>query len=222
MIRWFAVDWGAAGGDRTTPRVYGTGLPCCEPFHMPIARLKVETTCLLLIDVQERLISEMHEAQRLVARCRYLAQIAGVLGLPVAVTEQYVRGLGHTVGSLREVIPQDAPVFEKTRFSGCIDPIKDWLEGHGRPNILLAGMEAHVCILQTGLDLLASGKIVFAVLDAISGGEPDQIAPAIDRLQRAGAIITGCVSATYELLRDAGHPAFRDCLPHVKTIRSSK
>lgn len=189
---------------------------------MPIARLKPETTCLLLIDVQERLIGEMHESERLVARCRFLAQIAGVLGLPVAVTEQYVKGLGHTVGSLCEVLPAGTPVFEKTRFSGCIDPIKTWMEGHGRPNVLLAGMEAHVCILQTGLDLLASGKIVFAVLDAISGGEVDQIAPAIERLRQAGTIVTGCVSATYEILRDAGHPAFRECLPHVKTLRSGK
>lgn len=189
---------------------------------MPIARLKPETTCLLLIDVQQRLIGEMHDAPRLAARCRYLAQIADVLRLPVAVTEQYVSGLGHTVSSVCEALPADAAVFEKTRFSGCIDPVRAWLEEHGRPNILLAGMEAHVCILQTGLDLLASGKIVFAVFDAISGGEPEQIAPAINRLERLGAIATGCTSATYELMGDSTHPAFRQCLSLVKALRSGK
>jgi len=211
-----------AARDCAFPPIYSAGFPYCEPLHMPIARLKPETTCLMLIDVQERLIGEMYQPERLVARCRFLVQISTALGVPIAVTEQYVKGLGHTVDSLRKVLPADAPVFEKTRFSGCIDPVRNWLDGHGRPNILLAGMEAHGCILQTGLDLLASGRVVFAVLDAISGGEPDQIAPAIDRLRRAGAIATGCVSATYEMLRDAGHPAFRQCLPHVKTLRSSK
>lgn len=187
---------------------------------MPLARLKPETTCLLIIDVQERLTGEMIESERLVERCRFLARCAGVLGLPVAVTEQYVKGLGHTVRRIAESLPPGTPVFEKTRFSACVEPVRNWLVSAGRPNVLICGIEAHVCVLQTGLDLLHLGKLVFAVSDAISGGEADQIAPALRRLERGGATITGCVSATYELLRDAGHPQFRECLTLVKEIRT--
>ncbi len=189
---------------------------------MPIARLTPESTCLLVIDVQQRLIDTMIDAERLVERCRFLVQCAGVLGLPVAVTEQYVKGLGHTVPAIAEALPADTPVFEKTRFSGCVEDVRGWLERVGRRNVLLCGIEAHVCVLQTGLDLLASGRLVFAVLDAISGGEAEQIAPAIARLQGSGAVVTGCTSATYELLRDAAHPKFRECLPLIKTLRAGR
>ncbi len=186
---------------------------------MPLARLKPETTCLLIIDVQERLIGDMLESPRLIERCRFLARCAGVLGIPVAVTEQYVKGLGHTVKPIAEAVPPETPVFEKTRFSACVEPVRDWLQATGRANVLICGIEAHVCVLQTGLDLLHLGKLVFAVSDAISAGEADQIAPAIRRLERAGAVVTGCVSATYELLRDAADPRFRQCLSLVKEIR---
>jgi len=188
---------------------------------MPALRLDTATTCLLLIDVQERLIGEMERAERLVDRCCFLVAMAGVLGLPIAVTEQYAKGLGHTVEPVRRALPPGTPVFEKTRFSGCVAPVMEWLGDHGRPNVLIGGIEAHVCILQSGLDLLASGKNVFPVFDAISGGEPDQITPALRRLERAGAIVTGCVSATYELMRDAAHPRFRECLSLVKALRAA-
>lgn len=186
---------------------------------MPPPRLDTLNACLMIIDVQERLIGEMHDSQRLVERCCFLARCAGLLDLPVAVTEQYVKGLGPTVEPIRDWLPEGAGVFEKTLFSGCVDPVRQWLADHGRPNILLAGMEAHVCILQTGLDLLAAGKNVFPVSDAISGGEENQIESAMRRLERAGAIVTGCVSAVYELMRDAEHPRFRDCLALVKPLR---
>lgn len=189
---------------------------------MPAPRLSTSSACVLLIDVQERLIGEMVEADRLVARCRYLAQMAGVLGLPLAVTEQYVKGLGRTVEPIRSALPPGTPVIEKTRFSACVEPVAAWLEAHGRPDVLIGGIEAHVCILQTGLDLLDGGKNVFAVLDAISGGEPEQIGPALSRLAAAGASITGCVSATYEMIRDASDPAFRGCLPLVKGLRNAE
>ncbi len=189
---------------------------------MPIARLTPESTCLLVIDVQQRLIDTMIDADRLIERCRFLVQCAGVLELPVAVTEQYVKGLGHTVSAVTDVLPVDTPVFEKTRFSGCVDGVRNWLDGVGRRHVLLCGIEAQVCVLQTGLDLLASGRLVFAVLDAISGGEADQIAPAVARLQGAGAVVTGCTSVIYELLRDAGDPRFHECLPLIKTLRSGK
>lgn len=182
-------------------------------------RLTPDNTCLLLIDVQERLIGQMDQPERLVSRCRYILQIAPLLGLPVAVTEQYVKGLGHTLAALRDVFPPDTPIFEKTQFGACIDPVRDWLLAHRRPNVLLAGMEAHVCILQTAMGLLEMGLRPIWVSDAISAGEPDQIGHARRRTQCLGGLTTGCVSIAYELFADAAHPRFREALALTKAIR---
>ena len=188
---------------------------------MPVPRLTVENTCCLVVDAQERLIAEMHRPARLLDRCRFLLEVAGLLRLPAAATEQYVRGLGPTVESVRAALPEGSPVIEKTRFSACVDPIRHWLEKIERPNVLLAGIEAHVCVLQTGLDLQSLGHQVFWVSDAISAGEPDQIDLARQRLERGGAVATGCISATYELMADAGHTGFKACLPLIKRLRAS-
>lgn len=186
---------------------------------MSIARLTTQNTSLLVIDVQERLLPEMVGAERLASRCVFSLRLAETLGLPAAITEQYVKGLGPTDPGVRKAAAADVPVFEKTRFSACVDPVRDWLREIRRPNVLICGMEAHVCVLQTGLDLLESGFRVFWVSDAISGGEADQIEPARRRLEAAGAITTGCISMAYELLRDAHHPRFKDVLSLVKPIR---
>ncbi|MFG0328881.1 MAG: isochorismatase family protein [Phycisphaerales bacterium] len=186
---------------------------------MPIPRLTPHNTALLVIDVQERLLPEIVNAPRLITRVEFLLRVAGHLGLPVAVTEQYVKGLGRSTTSIRDAAPSETLVVEKTRFSGCVDSIRDWLESAQRPNVLIAGVEAHVCVLQTALDLVWGGWRPFWVEDAISAGEADQIEPARRRAEHAGCTTTGCVSATYELLQDATHPAFKACLQEVKSIR---
>ncbi len=87
--------------------------------------------------------------------------------------------------------------------------------------MIVVGMEAHICIMQTTLDLLDRGYAVFLVTDAISNGEPDQIEPVFRRMEQAGAVLTGAVSAAYELMGDGKHPAFKGCLDLVKVVRSS-
>lgn len=185
-----------------------------------IPRLDRADTTLLVVDVQEKLLPAMHDPDRLLQRCTFAARLASLFNLPTIVTEQYVRGLGHTVPSLRSALPPGTLTFEKTRFSACIDPARDALASTHRRTVLLCGIEAHVCVLQTVLDLRAAGHFVFILSDAVSSGEPDQVSHAFHRMESAGAFATGCVSAAYELARDASDPAFRDLLTLVKPIRS--
>lgn len=186
---------------------------------MSIARLRADETVLLIIDVQERLLPSLIEADRLVSHCAFLGQVAGVMGLPTLVTEQYVKGLGRTSAAVLEAVPR-ATLVEKTRFSGYVPAVAAWLEASGRRSVLLCGAETHVCVLQTALDLLANGYQTFVISDAVTCGEADQHSRALERMSQAGAITTGCVSATYELLGDAASPRFRECLPLVKKLRA--
>lgn len=186
---------------------------------MPIQRLKSDSTALLVIDVQERLLHTIHGHERLVHHCGILCRAAPLLGVPTVVTEQYVRGLGHTVPALAQAFAPGTPVFEKTRFSALTPEVRQHLTATRCSSVLVCGIEAHVCVLQTVLDLCASGWGVFFATDAISAGQPDQIEPAFRRMERAGALPTGVLSALYELMGDAQHPSFREVLPLAKSVQ---
>ena len=107
---------------------------------------------------------------------------------------------------------------EKTRFSSLVDVVDERISGWRRSTVLICGIEAHVCVLQTVLDLQASGRQSFLCTDAISSSQRDQLEPAYDRMTAAGAVRTGVMSAMYELLADASHPAFRSCLELAKAV----
>ncbi len=205
------------------PAFAGTtvGRECYTPL-MPIPRLRQDQTALLVVDVQERLMPTIFEADRMVRGCGILIRMANELGLPVIVTEQNPRGLGGTVAPLRQIL-SGCDAIEKTMFSACTPEVVRQLEATARTTVLVCGIEAHVCVLQTTLDLLARGVQPFLVSDAISAGQADQIPWALARMQRAGAVVTGIVSAMYELMRDATHPAFKACLALAKdAIRQAK
>ena len=132
-----------------------------------------------------------------------LVEGAKILGVPVFVTEQYPKGLGHTVSEIS--VPQK--VYEKTQFSMLIDEIRHEIQDIDQ--IVLFGIEAHVCVLQTTLDLLENGKQVFLVADGISSSRSLDRAVALDRMQRAGATLTTSESVLFEFLQSKDHPNFR-------------
>lgn len=185
---------------------------------MPIPRLRTDDTALLVIDVQERLLPKIADRQRLTTNCAILLQMAGVLGLPYLVTEQYPTGLGRTADEVTAAMPDPSRRIEKTRFSAVIDLVEEQLQSWRCSNVLICGIEAHVCVLQTVLDLQAGPRQAFVCSDAVSASQGDQIGPAFDRMQRSGAIITGVLSAMYELLVDAHHPQFKSCLNLAKSL----
>lgn len=186
---------------------------------MPIPRPTLDRAALLVIDVQERLLPTIFDADRVVTNCAAALRVAQTLGLPAFVTEQYTRGLGHSAPAIAEAAAGHARTFEKTRFSALIPEIDAALSAARCDDVLVAGVEAHVCVAQTVLDLLASGRQPYLLLDAISAGQAEQIAPALRRLERAGAVPTGVLAVSYELLGDAAHPQFKALLGVVKTLR---
>ena len=132
-----------------------------------------------------------------------LLEAAGRLGIPVWVTEQYPKGLGCTVAEVAAKVPPGSTRVEKTSFSACASlPLT-------RPQVVLAGMEAHVCVLQTALELAAAGRDVFVVADAVCSRAEANYSNALTRLQMAGVVVTNTESVIFEWLRDASNEHFR-------------
>jgi nicotinamidase-related amidase len=186
---------------------------------MPIPRMRADQTALLVIDVQERLMPTIDHAQRVINNCAVLLKMAGVLGMPYMITEQYPQGLGRTVHTVASAMTDQSRRIEKTRFSACIDMVHEQLMSWRRGTVLVCGVETHVCVLQTTLDLLATGRQVFIATDATGASQPDQIPPAVERMTRSGAVLTGVISAMYELLGDSSNPSFHLCLDLAKAVR---
>ncbi|TXL70788.1 isochorismatase family protein [Vineibacter terrae] len=170
-----------------------------------------DKTQLLVVDEQERLIPAMHEGARVVERTAVLLHAAHTLGLPVTVTEQYPQGLGPTVPQLLELLPSRGHVFAKTQFSAAAQPdVAARLADLGRPQVVIAGVEAHVCVAQTATMLRASGYNVFLVADAISSRRTDSVTLAFERLKPQGIWIVNVEQVLFECLGEAGTPAFRE------------
>jgi nicotinamidase-related amidase len=187
---------------------------------MPIPRPTLDRTALLVIDVQEKLLPTIFDAERVVTNCAAALRLAEALRIPAAITEQYTKGLGHSHPAILEAGAGHAQVFEKTRFSALTPEVDALLASRRCDDVLIAGVEAHVCVTQTVLDLLATGRQPYLLLDAISAGQTDQIPPALRRLEKAGAVPSGVLAASYELLGDAAHPEFKSVLRLVKTLRA--
>ncbi|MDZ4829313.1 MAG: isochorismatase family protein [Phycisphaerae bacterium] len=186
---------------------------------MPIPRLRRDRVALLVIDVQERLLPTIACGEAVAHNCGILLDVAAELGMPAVVTEQYVQGLGRSAAPILARIRPTTPVIEKTKFSAVVPETIATLDRLGVGSVLVCGVEAHVCVLQTTLDLLAQGRQVFLVTDAIASGAADQVPYAIERMVAAGAALSGALGATYELLGDAADPKFRACLSLVKQLR---
>lgn len=187
---------------------------------MPIPRLKVDDTALIVIDVQERLMPTIHERKRVIHNSALLLRVADELGIPYLVTEQYPKGLGRTVDEVASAMIDQSRRVEKTRFSAAIDLVTDQLRAWRRGSVIICGVEAHVCVLQTVLDLHAGGFQCFVATDAVSASQPDQIHHALNRMRGAGAVMTGVLSMMYELLGDATHPSFGALLQLAKQVKS--
>lgn len=166
-----------------------------------------DNATLLVVDVQQKLVPAVVDPAGMIARVRWLLGVAHETGLPVVFSEQYPQGLGHTVPELLTVAPQ-APVVAKRHFS-CVsgDCLPDELLA--REQVIVCGMETHVCVLQTVLELLEAGKQVFVVADAVASRAPRDIELGLQRMRDAGAVLVSREMVLFELLREAGTDLFR-------------
>ncbi len=166
-------------------------------------------TALLVIDVQEKLLPKIQHADRVVANTAFLLDAARILDVAILATEQYPKGLGPTVAPLREKLPQ--PIPEKTAFSSCGVPnLIENLHRDGKFRVVLAGIETHVCVLHTALDLLAHDFWVYLPVDALGSRYAIDHEMALRRLESAGAVLTTCETTIFEWMRDAKHPRFKE------------
>jgi nicotinamidase-related amidase len=171
---------------------------------------------LLVVDVQEKLAPAIHDGAAAIANNRRLLASADRLGIPVFVSEQYVRGLGSTVADLLP-LPKGTQLVEKMHFSCTREPgFLEKLAQTGRQQIIVTGMETHVCVLQTVLGLLAAGYSVFLVEDAASSRTPANRSAAIERMRAAGAHVVSTEMVVFEWLQKAGTDDFRALLPLIK------
>lgn len=178
------------------------------------SRLTAQHAALLVVDVQEKLLTRIPGRDRLIANTSRLIQGARLLDVPVLATEQYPKGLGPTEASLAALLP-DRP--DKTAFHCCACPrILEALHGLKIRHVTLAGIEAHICVAQTALELLTLGFIPQVAADAVASRSDFDRDVALDRIARAGGIISSTEAILFEWAETADHPRFKALSALVK------
>jgi len=175
---------------------------------------------ILIIDVQEKLLSAISGKDRVVDRCVRLVHAARKLGIPITVSEQYPQGLGPTHDSIRDAFANDGFIADKTEFSCARNAVlKDRLHDlrrQGRSQVVIGGIEAHVCVLQTAIDLEAQGFEAFVVTDAVGSRQKASCKLALARLQKSSVDVVDSEMVLFEWMERAGTPEFKALQALVK------
>lgn len=179
--------------------------------------LNIDNTALVVIDVQGKLAEIMHNKENLFANLERIIKGAQVLNIPIIWTEQVPEKLGPTLPQFSELLADSSDPIPKATFSCCgVSLFTDALKSLGRQQVLITGIETHVCVYQTTLDLLADGYEVQVVADAVSSRTPENRHLGLTRMKDAGAVLTGTEMALFELLRVAERPEFKQIAKIVK------
>jgi nicotinamidase-related amidase len=176
-----------------------------------------EQSILCVVDIQERLLPHIHNRDEVARGAGILIRAAGLLEIPALLTEQYPKGLGPTVGEIRSLLPAECRPLEKTTFSCWLsEGFRSAVEHSERNTVVLCGIESHVCVLQTALDLMDAGFRAVVVSDAVGSRAERNYLTALERLRQAGATIATAEMAVMEWLRDAKHPRFKEAQGLIK------
>ncbi len=173
--------------------------------------------CFILIDMQKKLQKAMSNVSKCIENQALLLKAAAILKIDSIVTEQYPKGLGDTIDELKCLLPENTPIIEKTSFS-CMGESKfrTALKSKSRKTLIVCGIEAHICVQQTVLDLLARGYEVIVAADGLTSRNIDNHRLALESMRQAGAFITSSEAIIFMLLRDAEHPDFREISKLIK------
>jgi nicotinamidase-related amidase len=170
---------------------------------------------LLVVDLQDKLLPTIHDADAVVRQSERLIRGFATLDLPVMATEQNPTRLGPTVEPIAAALPPgDRP--SKLKFSACVEDVRKWLEAQRRDTVVLCGIESHVCVLQTALELLSLGMVVAVAVDAVGSRRPLDHGVAMQRMVAAGVIPVTVEMALLELVHEAGTDRFKRILPLIK------
>lgn len=171
-------------------------------------QLNVADSALLLIDIQEKLLPKIVNSECVVLNAEFMVKVAKALNIPVFATEQYPKGLGPTAELLRTHL---VSISEKRTFSAVREgKVLAALKSDARIKVIIVGIEAHICVLQTVIDLLNQGFHLFVCVDAVSSRYAIDVEIALRRMQQAGAILTTVEACAYEMLETADHVAFNE------------
>ena len=175
-----------------------------------------ENTAFAVIDFQEKLMPAMSYREELEDKTLRLIKGMKALGIPTIVTQQYTKGIGETIPSIAEALGDFAPI-DKTTFSCLANPdFAEKLKATGRKNVVICGIEAHICVQQTALELLEEGYGVYVAVDCISSRSQDDMLWSVTRMGEAGAIVTTYEAILYEILRDSKAEGFKAVSAIVK------
>ena len=186
-------------------------------FEAARRTLRPEDCALAVIDIQEKLLPPIYENARLVRNSQLLVRLADILSLPIIVSTQYVKGLGPTIPEISDLMPE-VETIDKLEF-GCFGNESYCTAVNklaNRNTLLLCGMEAHICVMQTALGALNQNMNVHVAADAVSSRTELNWKLGLNRMQAAGAIISSTEMMIYELLQKSGSPAFKEMLKHLK------
>ncbi len=179
--------------------------------------LKADNVAVVVVDMQEPFLQGIYERERLIHNVRTLLQGAHILRLPILCTTQYAKRMGETVPEIKELLSPLLPPFDKVEFS-CFRslPFNSEIHRSGRKQVLLCGVETHICISQSAHDLTAAGYQVHIAADAVSSRTELNWRLGIDKMRQGGVLLSSTEMALYEMLQAAGTPEFKAMLPIVK------
>jgi nicotinamidase-related amidase len=179
--------------------------------------LRPEDCALAVIDIQEKLLTQIFEKERVLRNAQLLIRLAEILSLPIIVSTQYEKGLGKTVDGISSMLPETKPL-DKLEF-GCFGN-SEYCSAVGklanRTTLLLCGIESHICVTQTALGALNQGLNVHVAADTVSSRTELNWKLGLNRMQAAGAVLSSTEMMIYELLGRSGTPAFKEMLRHLK------
>lgn len=179
--------------------------------------LKLEDSLLLIVDVQEAFRQSIADFSGFTRNIAIFVQGAKSLTLPIMVTEQYPKGLGHTATEISAVLPTDFDLIEKTAFSSCSSmAFAEKIEMLNRRQIIVAGIEAHICVNQTVHDLLSQNYQVHVLADCVASRSEQNKQIALAKMQQSGALLSSVEMALFEIMRDARHGEFKTIQKLIK------
>ncbi|MBC6497800.1 MAG: isochorismatase family protein [Alphaproteobacteria bacterium GM7ARS4] len=176
-------------------------------------------SCLILVDIQEKLLPVMADSEGVVKNAALLCALARSLDIPIIASQQYPQGLGETHASLRPYIETSSMRIDKVTFSAAASP--DFLGAlcrhEARKQLVIVGIEAHICVLQTALDLLRRGYQCFVVVDGVSSRKKASVDVALSRLQQQGCSAVTTEMVLFEWLQKAGTPLFKEISQKIRS-----
>lgn len=179
--------------------------------------LNIEDSIVMIIDVQEKLLNAVFNKTSLEKKATTIANTAKILGIPVIVTEQYPKGLGATVESLKEALPENTQYFEKTAFSALeTKEVLEALKNSGKKQVIIFGIETHICVSQTTNALVQEGFEVSVIRDACGSRSELEYSAGLGRMKDNGAHILTTEIALFEWLKGAKHPNFKEVQTLIK------